>query len=298
MAIEINDKEMQAIKALEAELIAAQTLELGIRSDNGLIQGIVDESAMVASFYSNPKKVQALIDELNLALKKYVEKAGKEGRLMAEKTLEKYLTESERVTRTQRMTRIIGQMNERQAKKRLELYVTQMTNEGKVLQGRIKEFVQLGKVAGRDDKTILKELVKAAQDKEGIAQGFVKRFQSQAAAAARRERSFAEIAEYRKNVPVEAKWQWITVSSKPCPDCEARAGVVLTYPRWVEMGLPGAGRTVCTQYCLCKLIPFSIAEEQFPNVKVFDWDSKTTVLATASEERVLKAKSNQGRNSK
>ena len=130
------------------------------------------------------------------------------------------------------------------------------------------------------------------KDKTGVAQAFAKKSKQVAVDAVRRERSAAEIDAYRKVTRANEKWEWINISTKPCPDCDARGGRVMTIERWERMGFPGSGRTICGRACKCRLIPYSIAEERFPDTKAFTFDSKNLVLTTASEERSLKAKSN------
>lgn len=52
---------------------------------------------------------------------------------------------------------------------------------------------------------------------------------------------------------------WVTVAGhKVCPDCDARAGAVLTYEEWEGEGLPGAGWSVCQGYCYCILDPIGL----------------------------------------
>lgn len=302
MAIEINDNELQEIQALQDEFLAYQRLEVGITSDRGLTQQAINDRVTVPSFYADPAKVQRLIDDLNVALKKYIGRAGKQGRLLAEKSMTKFLDDSARRKSTLRQKRLIREATTRQAERRLAVFERQMTFEGQALQNEIRAFIDNGRIAGMGTKEILKDLVDIS--KSGSTPGtlvingknFDKRFKSVATAAARREKSLAEISAYREQVGPEVDWQWITVSAKPCPDCEGRAGVVLPYSRWEELGIPGAGRTICTRFCLCKLIPVPIAEKRFPTVKVFDWNFNDGVLTTASEARILTAQKNMGAN--
>ena len=80
----------------------------------------------------------------------------------------------------------------------------------------------------------------------------------------------------------------MTISASPCPDCEIRAGTILSFDEWEKMGKPGDGRTICRSSCLCKLIPVSVSEDLFPDVKTFTWDKESGVLSTASEMRTMK----------
>jgi hypothetical protein len=52
---------------------------------------------------------------------------------------------------------------------------------------------------------------------EGFQDKLNKRLDSLQKSVLRREASAAEIAEYRKVAGPDEKWQWITVSSSPCP---------------------------------------------------------------------------------
>ena len=48
---------------------------------------------------------------------------------------------------------------------------------------------------------------------------------------------------------------WVTVSNRVCVDCQEREGYTGTFDDFVRIGLPGAGRTVCKEYCYCVLDP-------------------------------------------
>jgi hypothetical protein len=65
---------------------------------------------------------------------------------------------------------------------------------------------------------------------------------------------------------------------------------------WMDQGLPGDGRTICRSSCMCKLIPMSVADELFPEVKTFNWNKESGVLTTRSEMRKFGAEKNQGSN--
>jgi len=292
MPIKIGDNELASIASLEEELRDAQALDLRIESENGLIQRTIDNAAVKASIYSNPKKLQSLITELSAVVFQFQKQSGNKGRLLGRKAMDNFLDESERRTRTDKALRIIGQANERSAARRLDVYTAQLQKEFSVLKNDIKIFKLNARSAGFTKKEMLAQLVRSANDKAGIVQGFAKRVKKTADAVVRRERSAREIDEFKKSALPGEEWVWVTVSSKPCPDCEARAGAQLTIDRWQQLGVPGSGRTICRQYCMCKLMPSSIAEKRFPTVRVFDYNKGDGVLTTASEERTLRAKSN------
>ena len=50
---------------------------------------------------------------------------------------------------------------------------------------------------------------------------------------------------------------WVTVSGKPCPDCDDREGEVGTADYFDAIGNPKSGFSVCGRHCLCRLVPAS-----------------------------------------
>jgi len=50
------------------------------------------------------------------------------------------------------------------------------------------------------------------------------------------------------------KFKWITVSVKPCPDCEPRHNRVETMKVWRTIGKPRSGFSVCQGSCKCRLV--------------------------------------------
>lgn len=291
----INDKENQSIKFLEQELIDAQILEFNMRAidKKNIVEKLVTRAAVTSGLYTNQSELIKLSNELKMVLKGYAKQANSTGKILAKKSLDRFLTESETRDITQRKLRLISQATESQAKRRLAVSYLEIDKEIGILKADIDIFKKRSAIAGFTTKDTIKNLIIAAKEKEGFSVGFSKRIKQINVAAVRRERSSAEIAEYEKKALPGEKWQWISISGKPCPDCEARAGRVFSLPEWRKLGTPGSGRTICNVYCKCKLIPFSVSEDLFPTVKVFDWDTNKQVLTTASEARRLKALSNQ-----
>jgi hypothetical protein len=291
----LSNGEIQAINSLEAELIEMQLLENRLQSIDGRnpIQRIVDFFAVKPSLYSDPKRMKTMITELETYLKTQTKTQNIRGRVLGKSAVEAFMSNSERKNVTQKALALITRSNERQALRRLEVSLMELKKEAAILTADIDIFMANAKIAGFSNKETLAQLVRAAGDKDGIAQGFAKRVKSVTTAAIRRERSSSEIDEFKKVALEDEDWQWITISTKPCPDCEARAGKVMKLHQWEKLGLPGSGRTICGKYCRCKLMPFSISEERFKTVKVFDFDKNNLVLTTASEERILKAKKHQ-----
>jgi hypothetical protein len=291
----INEKEFQSIKILEEEIIEAQAIEALILSTKGTnpVQKVVNNFATKPSLYTDPVRMQSMINELEQITKAYVKKANKKGKLFSRKRLDKYLEDSEKRDISQRQLRLINQATERQAQRKLKTTFMEIAKEKNILKSDIAIFKARSKIAGLTNKEILKQLVIAGKDKTGFVQGFANRIKKIDVAAVRRETSDSKIAEYKKQALPKEKWQWITVSSTPCPDCQARAGKIMFLWEWERIGLPGDGRTICGAHCKCNLLPVSISEDMFPTVKTFTWNPKKQVLTTASEARTLNAKKNQ-----
>lgn len=291
----IDEKEFQSIQILQDELIEQARLEELIKSTAGTnpVQKVVNKYAVRKSLYTDPDKIRAMIEELEAGTREYVKRANSQGKIYAKKRLEKYLSESEKRDISQRQLRLINEATERQAQRKLRTSFMEIEKEYGVLRSDISIFKARSKVAGLNDKQILKQLVIAGKEKTGFVQGFANRIKKIDIAAVRRETSDAKIAEYKKQALPKEKWQWIAVSTKPCPDCQARAGKIMSFAQWQKIGLPGDGRTICEHFCKCNLLPLSISEDMFPTVKTFTWNPKDQVLTTASEARSLNAKKNQ-----
>lgn len=57
------------------------------------------------------------------------------------------------------------------------------------------------------------------------------------------------------------EFQWVAVSSKPCPDCERRHGETGTMEYWRTAGKPRSGFSVCQSNCQCQLLPVGYTGE-------------------------------------
>lgn len=285
--------EDQNIQALADALEREQRIEIGIQKDSGVIQRTVEGYGVGASLYASPARMQRMIDELRIIIRNYVQRAGNRGKLMARAAISDFLEHAERWDITQRRVRLIGQMNVRQADRRLSLYMDELQREYGILRQDLRIFKKNARIAGFTNRDVFKQLVQATRDKAGVAVDFAKRTRQMAAMAVRRERASGEIAEYRKIAKPSEEWQWIAVSTSPCPDCLPRAGKVMSFREWQAVGIPGAGRTICGAKCRCRLIPVTIAEDMFPTVKEFKWDAGKTVLATPGELRRFRARAHQ-----
>jgi len=280
------------IKDVERYLADQQAIEFNIQQGN-----VIDRTILAymtkEQIYRSIREMTRMQHDLEDILLRMTEKSGDKGTLMAQKAMRRFLEKSERRDITQKQLRLINKLNARQVEQRIDFYTSRIKAETQGLTNEIQLFFKNAMASGRTRKDALTELIKAANDDAGILTGFKKRIKRVAIDATRRERATRAIEEYKKVAKPGEKWQWITVSTTPCPDCQARAGVVLSWDAWIKMGLPGSGRTICMSSCKCQLVPYSVAEEQFPDSKQFTWDKEKLVLTTAGEARSLAAKSNQ-----
>lgn len=286
----------QDLSNLEEYLSWLQTIELKIADTKGMPDLAIVKAAKKPQFYTGAitqgedmalRQLQGELEEWLLDLTKH---SGSKGKLMSQKAMEKFLDKSERRDATQKSLRQINQFNGRQIERRIRLYKLQLERQSNILRSEIEEFFLNSRISGRGKAETLKELIKAAGDNQGIVEGFKKRVKRISVDASRREAQEQATSEYLKLAKPSEEWQWITISSTPCPDCQARAGKTLPYRDWIRLGLPGAGRTICLWACKCQLVPVSVSDELFPDAKSFKWDREKQVLTTASEARSLNSK--------
>lgn len=290
---ELNKKQ---IANMQDEFMKLQHIEIGITGKDTKTRKLLAKYALLPGLYTNSSKMEKLIEELEQIIADIAKTGRVRGKVMSQKTMQEYLDTSAKEMHTQRVLDAIDRANSRKAKKRMGLYVMELAREKNVLQSDIDVFFKRAEVAGYTEKEILKQLVLGAESDAGPVNAMAKRIQAVERDVLRREASAAEIDEYLKVAEPDEKWEWITISASPCPDCEIRAGVVMTFDEWNDHGLPGDGRTICRASCMCKLIPVSVADELFPEVKTFSWDKTSGVLTTAGEMRKFGADKNQGDN--
>ncbi len=278
----------------------AKVIDEKIRGPKSIFQKTIDNAVGKKSLYNDPQKMRDLQAELKEELATVMEANGiKKSQVYASKSLDKYLDKSELADWKQRAGRITGTLSRKQAAARLKVAYLDIEKNMGVLKINIDQFRINQKALGRSDAETLRELVKLGKEKIGFQQGFAAQIKKDAAVAVRRERAGAQLDAYAEVTPPRTKWQWITVNGpKACPDCLARAGVVLTLARWRKIGTPGSGATICGAHCFCKLIPLPIAEKQFPQVKMYNIKKDDVVLTTDAELRTLKAKSNRPKKGK
>ena len=290
---EINKKQ---IAAMEEEFLKLQRIEIGLGDKKSKLAQLVKRFGALSALYTKKEKLDRLIEEIDSIIADIAKTGQVRGKVMSIKTMNEFLEKNEKANRTQRLLDMIDRANSKKAQKRMELYAMELAKEKGILKADIDIFFKQAQIAGFSEKDTLKQLVLAAESDAGPVAQFQKRMVSVERAVLRREASAAEIDEYNKIAKPNEKWQWITVSTKPCPDCRIRAGVVLSYDEWKIKGLPGDGRTICGSYCMCKLLPVSVADDLFPNVKTFQWNKESGVLTTASEMRTFGAEKNKGDN--
>lgn len=281
------------LRNMEDEFLKLQKLEFAIDSGRGKTSKLIAGYASSVKTYTDAKKLDALIAEAEDIISEIAKSGQVRGKVMSLKTMEKYLEQSERGNRKQRILDIIARQNSKRAQARTSLYVDEMLRDASVMKADIAIFRKRGKIAGLSDREINKQLAEAALSNASPVDAFGKRLKTLEKAVLRREANTTEIDEYRKQVKPNEKWQWITVSTGPCPDCRIRAGVVLSLEDWQKRGLPGDGRTICRSSCMCKLMPVSVADDLFPEVKTFKWDKESGVLTTFREMRTFGAKGSQ-----
>lgn len=280
-------EELQNIEALEQEYKDLQKLELNFVKDNGALDKKISKGVSSTLLYTNADNIDSLLNSLEVIIKDYLKTANKKGKLLSEKAVDKFLDDSEKRDILQKKERLIRQLNKKRARKRLALAIQELRKEGNILKSDISLFIKRQRLLGVDTKDILIDLVRMGKNKQGFAQAFRERVKRLGIDAIKFEKQHAEIDHYKLFVKSSEKWQWITVSSSPCPDCRARAGSILKFREWKKLGLPGSGNTVCNKYCLCKLYPVSVAEDKFPNVKEFKIDKDKLVLTPVGEFNLL-----------
>ena len=278
------------LKAIEDELNRQQRIDVRLNGDDNAVQKVVDKMAVDPVIYVSSSAIKKVIDELSEIIQGIAEAGGIRGKLLGEKAINRFFEDTERRQLTAKQLRATNALNAKQAARRADLYYMQLQKEAGILQADIEIFKANARIAGFNNHEIVRQLVRAGGDKAGLAQGFAKRAKSISVAAQRREMQARKIETYRDVTPPKTLWQWIAISVKPCPDCDIRAGRVLTLAEWEEMGLPGSGRTICGAFCRCDLYPMPVADELFPEVKTFAYNKGDGVLTTASEARKIRAK--------
>ena len=274
---------------MEEEYLKLQKIEFAIDSERTVLQKILDKFGITPTLYTQRNRQQALLDEIDQIIETIANTGRVRGEVMTEKAMRRYLEKGERTLQTDRELAKIDRLSISRAKARLSIYKRELQKEGAILEADIDLFFRRGKLAGFSERDLLKQLTRAAADKEGLVPAFGKRVRALEKAVLRREAASAKIDAYRRQYPKnDALWQWITLSVKPCPDCIFRAGKTLTWREWQAIGLPGEGRTVCMSHCHCDLHPLPVAEDLFPEVKEYKITKSTEgVFITPAERRKL-----------
>jgi hypothetical protein len=276
------------IADLEDYYAKLQRLEIGLSDpENNPINDVILQSVTKKSLYLSGAELVAMRDRLLKAVAAIAKKSGSVGQAMSGKAIDEWLTKEEQSILTAKQLSAVTRMTDREAGLRLKVYQKKMVNEVGVLQSDMETFLLNAAASGRTKQQALEELMRASLNGDGIIQKFQKNASKVAKEASLREAQASAIAQYREVTPPDALWTWVAVSVHPCPDCEARAGNEMTYSEWVDMGLPGSGRTICMNACRCQLVPSDAASELFDDVRSFTWDKENLVLTTAAEARQL-----------
>jgi hypothetical protein len=280
------------LENIEEYLRSLQKLELTLRDARAKnpIRMTISKYAVNKTLYEDPAVLLKLKQELQSLLAVIVKRSGEYGKLLGEKALERFISGKEASMEVLRQKRLVSMLTTRQARDRMAVYFMSLEKEINILKADIDIFKLNAKIAGFTNQETLEQLVAAGKDNVGLTAQFEKASEKLAVAAARREAQSKSFDEYRQAAQPGEEWEWITISSKPCPDCIERGGKVLPLETWQGLGTPGDGRTICGSYCMCQLIPVSISSEMFPDQKSFKYDLKETVLTTAKELRTLNSK--------
>jgi len=279
--------ELQAIQGLQQEYKDLQKIELFLVEEGGKFDTLLTKRLNSVLLYTNTEKIESMIQALEKIIKSYMVQSNQKGKLLANKAVDKFLSESEKRDIWQKQERLIRQLNIKRARRRLTLIFTELQKEKDILKADISLFIQRQKIMGVKINDILIDLVQMSRNKQGFAETFKKNVKRLSVDAVKFEQRQAEIDEYKLYTKPNEAWQWITISKNPCPDCRARAGVILPFKQWTKMGLPGSGNTICNKYCLCKLYPHSIAEDKFPQVKEFTLSKDKLVLTPVGEFNLM-----------
>ena len=293
---DINPLELQYIASLEAELRAQQAMAVGLLDENAPLTLTLERLFAGTSIYTSVDKMERVLKEIEKVYAEISKDARAQGRVMGRKELSKWLDQSERMDRSQKQIRIITQATQRQADKRLKVIVKKIDREFMALKGDVAVQVQQLRNAGFSSKQILTELSRLGASKAGFQQAFTNKARKLSAVVARSEMANGKFEAYAPYIERDAKFQWITISSNVCPDCQARAGKVLRLSEWRKIGVPRAGFTVCDINCHCQLIPWAMADKMLPNTKEFKWNRENQVLTPASTARKLKSQKAQPEN--
>ncbi len=275
------------IAHMEDEFLKLQRIELSLKEKNSKLKKLLEFFGLKASTYDSPRKINKLIKEIEGIIDNIAKTGRVRGKAMSMKTMNEYLAKSERAAHTQRVLDSIDRANTKRAELRMSLYVDELLKEKNIVMADIDLMKTRGAIAGFSSGDILKNLVRDASNDSGPIPAFGKRMETIETAILRREATATEIDEYRKVAAPDEEWEWITISTSPCPDCEIRAGTVMSFDKWQEIGLPGDGRTICRASCMCKLMPVTVADELFPDIKTFEWDRESGVLTTMGEMRTI-----------
>lgn len=279
---------LDQIGTMEDEFIKLQKIELGFKKKNSALSAFLLSIGVKASIYDDPRKLRDIISKLDAIITGVAKTGRVRGKVMASKTIKNFLAKAERQVLKESVVKRIERIGIGNSKKRLALYKEQIAAENVRLIAEIKVAKQRLLATGAKAPDVSKEMIKMLLDGRGPIVDFQKRVETIERNTLRREASATEIEEYKKIAVGDEDWQWIAISANPCPDCQIRAGAILSYKQWENQGLPGDGETICRESCMCKLLPVSVSDELFPDVKQFKWDKESGVLTGNQSMKLFK----------
>jgi len=117
----------------------------------------------------------------------------------------------------------------------------------------IESFIQINRVAGMSDDQIF-ALLQEDLDQGGRIFGQLKNsLKNTIRGAIASVSRLAGLKIYEEENIVQ--YQWVTVGSKNCPDCDRREGMIADLDTFNLIGSPGTGWSLCRDACDCDLVP-------------------------------------------
>ena len=117
------------------------------------------------------------------------------------------------------------------------------------IQAELATMMTNGMTSKGAEMTIQLELKKGGR-LHGLIQNYIK---SSIIEGVNQSSRLGQYEEYDLDV---GSFTWVTVSGhRICDDCQTRAGDTGTFNYHADKGLPGAGWSICKQYCYCVLDP-------------------------------------------
>ena len=114
----------------------------------------------------------------------------------------------------------------------------------------LSEFINLAKLQGASDSAIEQELLADLEEGGRLFGEFRNAIKATSNGVIKR---MSDSGQYAEDLDVPT-YMWVAVFVNTCPDCIERHGEIETMDEWEAQGLPGAGFTVCKEFCNCILV--------------------------------------------